>query len=573
MNVQRTIGFDFGTHQTKICVENKYSNGHLEYEFFSFPDKEGKEQYVLPSVIKINSDQTLSYGYVDYANYSLSEGKFIYIKCLGDNGISIIKGLLYQAKDHFCYIKYESKINKTLDAELRERGAYIKELDMYVIVEGSLPVIYDLCDTSASFANKRNKQQGLGLIMPKSVNTLDQVEKTFNYQIPDQVKRAIMDVVAEDEKESSSPNIIRYFKQQVFTGTSWNYEITAMEASVWYIAFVMFELERDDVYGTAFNTQMGIPTSSTDFERKKEIAVSILLSAFDLVENKFDKDKQAFLNSTIQELREKTEIIPFSEKMKMEYSIKVYPEAFACLRPLIKTKRQEDGMQAMVDIGGGTTDISFFTISEGQQQIYHYKSIPKGLNYLSGQEESTKIKYADEDRRIKILDGKLIAYRNELKEVFYELDRMIRNGFKMTLLSIRRLEDALRDNPLTYTGGGATFKQLRNHYLTFSVKLIDEKYWPSYKVKDYEVVKNLSPILSTSYGLAISSASDEEKIDVKDISDLFKHLKGLGEGTENEDTYGGHAKSGDETDVHTSWMYKEPWVLNPSLGGKRKKKR
>lgn len=40
-------------------------------------------------------------------------------------------------------------------------------------------------------------------------------------------------------------------------------------------------------------------------------------------------------------------------------------------------------MSLMVDIGGGTTDISFFTIEKEKPQVYRFKSINKGLNYLT----------------------------------------------------------------------------------------------------------------------------------------------------------------------------------------------
>ena len=60
------IGLDFGTHQTKICIQRTPDEGHgvPEYEFFQFADKNGKEQYFLPSVVQINKDDTLSFGYV-----------------------------------------------------------------------------------------------------------------------------------------------------------------------------------------------------------------------------------------------------------------------------------------------------------------------------------------------------------------------------------------------------------------------------------------------------------------------------------------------------------------------------
>ena len=64
---QIKIGLDFGTHQTKICVQRTPDEGHGEpnYEFFQFSDLQGNNTYFLPSVIQINDDDTLSYGYVD----------------------------------------------------------------------------------------------------------------------------------------------------------------------------------------------------------------------------------------------------------------------------------------------------------------------------------------------------------------------------------------------------------------------------------------------------------------------------------------------------------------------------
>lgn len=50
-----TIGLDFGTHQTKICIENSDSPLHKTYEFFEWD----KGVYAFPSIIQINKDHTL----------------------------------------------------------------------------------------------------------------------------------------------------------------------------------------------------------------------------------------------------------------------------------------------------------------------------------------------------------------------------------------------------------------------------------------------------------------------------------------------------------------------------------
>ena len=61
------IGLDFGTHQTKVCVQRTPDEGHGHpiYEFFKFKDLKGNDSYFLPSIVQINDDDTLSYGFVD----------------------------------------------------------------------------------------------------------------------------------------------------------------------------------------------------------------------------------------------------------------------------------------------------------------------------------------------------------------------------------------------------------------------------------------------------------------------------------------------------------------------------
>ena len=59
-----TVGLDFGTHQTKVCIENK--NGtETHYHFHKFMDNEGTMRYTLPSIICITPDNKLKYGYID----------------------------------------------------------------------------------------------------------------------------------------------------------------------------------------------------------------------------------------------------------------------------------------------------------------------------------------------------------------------------------------------------------------------------------------------------------------------------------------------------------------------------
>ncbi|MBR4882297.1 MAG: hypothetical protein IKU18_00315, partial [Bacteroidales bacterium] len=59
---QITIGLDFGTHQSKICVET-INGPEIKYDFFKFTDGNGDEHYTLPSIIYVDKKERLSYGF------------------------------------------------------------------------------------------------------------------------------------------------------------------------------------------------------------------------------------------------------------------------------------------------------------------------------------------------------------------------------------------------------------------------------------------------------------------------------------------------------------------------------
>lgn len=68
-----TVGLDFGTHQTKICIENSDTPLHKTYEFYEW--EEGV--YALPSIIQINKDHTLRYGSIDLDSCLIARKKKI----------------------------------------------------------------------------------------------------------------------------------------------------------------------------------------------------------------------------------------------------------------------------------------------------------------------------------------------------------------------------------------------------------------------------------------------------------------------------------------------------------------
>jgi hypothetical protein len=402
-----TVGFDFGTHQTKVCIENK-DGVELDYTFFKFEGADHKSYYTLPSIIGIDKDGLLSYGY-----------------------------------------------------------------------------------------------------MPK------------NY----------------------SGQIIRYFKQGAFRSSSPIKSMTqelAMYYSIWYIAYILFDLE--ELYGQEFTIQMGAPTDSSHVNVAKQIATRIISSAYRLVEEVFENDKSKFLASNIDALINVTEILPYSKEKKDEYGLLVFPEAYACLKPLTSQKKINTGMSLMVDIGGGTTDISFFTIENNMPQVYDFFSINKGLNYLTCADErsnegtDSNVKSQDE-----IDNSRRKVFSNEVSNICYNIRNKLLSEFKrQTSLNKDRLLDALKNRPLVYCGGGSTFPSLRRTHSEYKeLKQISEKEWNTKSISQLNEIRSLGlfPILSTAYGLAISTENDNIKM--KPFRDIFENIRGAEEMKKSNSHYKG----------------------------------
>ncbi len=390
-----TVGFDFGTHQTKVCIEER-EGVELSYNFFKFKDTFGKKQYTLPSIIHIDHNGYLQYGYIS------------------------------------------------------------------------------------------PKRKG---------------------------------------------KIIRYFKQTTFTDK--NNALSKEDSilySIWYIAYILFDLE--EIYGYKFSIQMGVPTDNAHFAVQKQLAVRIMVSAYWLVENVFENDKASFLNSTIDELKEKTKIFSYSSQIKEDYGVLVFPEAYACLMPLIKSSKVATGMSLMVDIGGGTTDISFFTIKNNKPCVYDFKSVNKGLNFLTEMDHQINSRL---DSNVidasEINKSKNAILKNEVKIHCVNLVNRLRAEFKKQCnLRVERLMDELSSRPIIYTGGGSTFGVLRTKYDGFrDIIHISEKEWRTKSVSDLDEIKSLGlcPILSIAYGLSIGVPNDE--VECEGFKDIFMGLKGLSE--------------------------------------------
>ena len=161
----------------------------------------------------------------------------------------------------------------------------------------------------------------------------------------------------------------------------------------------------------------------------------------------FENDKQAFLDKTWGELLDMTKIPAYSIQLKEEYGILVFPEAYACLMPLISSSKVTTGMSLMVDIGGGTTDISFFTIIANKPRVYDFTSVNKGLNYLTFAERRTDDLRIDSNIKLssEIDSSRRNDFNNSINQVCTHLIQKLQREFRMqTNLDLDRLMDALK---------------------------------------------------------------------------------------------------------------------------------
>lgn len=350
-----------------------------------------------------------------------------------------------------------------------------------------------------------------------------------------------------DAKEPGS--FKRYFKQAVFRNTdSPNMKLwEAARYSIWYLAYILFDLEKE--YGL-FTIQMGAPTDSSHIDDRKAIAVTILASAYNLVEKVFRNDKDAFLNMKFNELVECTEIIRYSDKVKKVCGVLVFPESYACLMPLIGRGKIAHGMNLIIDIGGGTTDISFFTIEETVKkskiyhpQLYEFYSINKGLNYLTCQDDASEaLLYKDVHifKDVEINKDRSKLYFKEIDNICINLkDRLKAEWAIQTIHHKQKLLDKLKNRPVIYTGGGSTLGMLRKAYEGFQeIHLISYDSWKSKQFDDESLfsILSLCPILSTAYGLSISVVSDNiEKLPLREI---FRNRRGDERDEDNGFDYG-----------------------------------
>lgn len=457
------IGLDFGTHQTKICIQRRPDEGHglPEYEFFPFVDEKGKQQFFLPSVIQINKDDTLSYGYVDPDDKK--------------EGLPMPRKEIIQPVD-------ESRIDEDAQA------LYSKYSTDSTLDEEGMNAIVEMLSKKYEIDKRLFKDREI------------MFQKKYEEEMAAYIKER---------------NLFRYFKQAAFADHPWDGKHDSVILCIWYLAYILFLLEEKFPDGFAIN--MGIPTDDKSFHAKRELATQVLISAYHLVEDVYNHNISLFLKEKVEDLAKQTEIPDFSEDDKDLYRINVFPEAYASLIGLTSRGKLSEGMSVNADIGGGTTDISFFIVRNRVPKIYKYWSIPRGLNYIA---ENSGFDYSEGDFIKKAHEDIIDNFNHKKDEIVYNLVLKLIDLVRNSSLQKSNLIKALSNRVLVYNGGGSTFDELTTPIYYFSdIKIADASLWEEEIVKDKKKVSKLFNLLTTAYGLSVSD--DDNEIELCDFDSIF----------------------------------------------------
>ena len=517
-----TVGLDFGTHQTKVCIEDAKNPLLKRYTFFPFKDPTGRGSFVLPSIVQINKDDTLSYGFMDEL---------------------LANSLQFEVEEPepFFFPEFVPATSPTRPVMrnyperplVAKRSFNLRDLAS-LLGRDRLQVEYRLRCNQIDQENK--------------VLSQDYKLKLDRYQKAEEERRSIWELeyagVFEDYKrklhqiESKRNKLLRfrYFKSAALGDNRyWDFDTAEYNPrliSVLYLAFVLYSVEK--VYGADVFVQMGVPQTlgSPEGEQISESGCRLLILARKLT---MDWSFEEFLTLKYSELKQLVNLDQvFDETVKNEFGVKTLPEAYAGLVALTAQRRIPNGFSLLIDIGGGTTDIALFTLANDQRapDIAQVVSVKGGLNSIIhviseelGQPMAsiqsnfpTLIATESGERAREVLSeslrGSISSIVGNLVDQFMSLHR--EHG-----LSKDHLAKALHSRPIFYCGGGGIYPELRESMIYFTdVKQVSLGEMAIQNLTNI-VSAPFDTILAVSYGLSINS---DENVICTPPEELFKHL-------------------------------------------------
>jgi len=496
-----TIGFDFGTHQTKVCVANNDDPRNVLYDFLSFHNGcTGEDSCILPSFVQINEDHTLSYGWAEDT------------KCLKVANPALAPAtppeMLQKPQERPlpnppsppAPISREEAIQIIQEVNRKRKKQTIgRKKGIPHTEENILEVIrIKTKEREKEYRTELQRWETLCKMMRNSyARSCAEIDSRNQYARMNYEKEVAEASKLREQKYSN-------FKYLAFTGSETRNLLSANQVSLFYLTYVVFLLEQK--YGQDFSIQFGVPASPQTYRAQRRLATQLLVSAIHLVEDVFNNDLDKFLKTKYEDLLPVSKLIDFSEEEKESLGIIILPEASACLNSIVAAGRLTEGkLHLMMDIGGGTTDISFFAVNERKPHIYWFKSVPYGLNFIR------------ED-----IDN-LSKYKGVILGTINRLKKELIKDFSETRQPLSYLEDSLYGNILVYNGGGSAEDNLCISYSYFKTVRRISDILPIAFMKKEQV--GLNHILSNAYGLSYQVDDEDAAIQLHPFDLLLKEYK------------------------------------------------
>lgn len=495
------VGFDFGTHQTKVCIANNDDPRNVSYDFLSFHNsRSGEDSCVFPSFVQINEDHTLSYGWADEAwclkapNPDLAPKVTPTMFAMPPEPTSLTPPPLPAPFTREMAIQLIHKVNKD-----RKKNGYKKK--------GKIELTDENIDRAIEIKTRDREaeyQKQLRIWEAACAQQRREYEKKCS-----DIERRNNEAQSDYERavaESKVPIEQKYlnFKYLTFTGSNTRNLLSANQVSLLYITYIMFLLE--ERYGQNFSIQFGVPASPLTYKAQRRLATQILIRAIQLVEDVFQNDLVKFLSCPFEELMRLSELPEFSEEEKESLGIIILPEAAACLTSIVAAGKLTEGkLHLMMDIGGGTTDISFFAVNQKTPKIYWFKSVPYGLNFIREH------------------PGNLSKYKERILDAVNHLKKELIMDFSETNQPLSYLEDSLFGNILVFNGGGSSEKKLCVPYSYFkTIRRISDILPINFRQRE---LVGMNHILSNAYGLSYQVDDEDQAIKLHPFDLLLKKYK------------------------------------------------
>lgn len=527
-----TLGLDFGTHQSKLCM-SYMPNNETVYEFVEFTLADGTKSVLFPSLIQINNDNTLRFGSIDYTT------------CASRPIPPPEKPQLPTRPN----IVFPEEPDQTLPPEPKK--------------EGPAPIIEDSADWKNALKTIKNSMERQSKndngnykrehkIWARKCWEIRERHKEWettcrvlNYRLR-MWQKEVDDINAEYEAEyaywqqhNRAYRVLRYFKQAAFTSTfKWEKsEIPADTLSIWYLTYLLLMVRRyvkerfNEIFEESVSVQMGVPSGLNDNVSRAIhyrglrflVAARHLMGFFDAPEDLCKlpyEDLLAMTKDTAGDVIAEADL----------YGFVAIPEAYAGLQSLTYSQRLSRGnMHLLVDIGGGTTDIVFFTIDEARMPSIHtVQSFHKGLNYILEQYvdeypdvtmgEAQELLRTNIDRFQSAISVYSFELRSELNSLIDHVVHEFNSEMVGTEISTSRLVEAMMGRPIVYCGGGSIFPNMRIAHHYFSDKRLinkDTLNIPNLLNRGLDPV--MYTILATSYGLSIPMIEEIKTIDARQL--------------------------------------------------------